>query len=464
MADKLKIYETMSRSLQEISSKNDVFGYYCCGPTVYGPAHIGNFRTFVVQDLFRRVAEFSGLKVRHVRNITDVDDKTIAGSRSENLSLTEFTKKWTDRFHVDCIKLNLLTPHVEPGAVEHIPEQIELIEKLIQNGLAYQAEDKSVYYKVSAFDEYGKLSHLDEREIVAGASNVSSDEYTKDTVADFALWKARKEEDGDNFWQSPWGDGRPGWHVECSAMSMKYLGESFDLHSGGVDLIFPHHENEIAQSEGATCKCFSRYWFHVTHLMVESQKMSKSLGNLYTIDDIEARGFSASDVRYVLLMAHYRKPLNFTWESLATAKKARLQLGQVLKDLKDGLGVDDYLSYDDVLCSKKELLPAFRKSWQALLNDLNTPDAFGKLFTALKNLKPSDDAFYSLSFLLQAFGIEVELPKVISVPDEIKELAEKRWSAKLAKNWVEADRLREELDAKGWVVKDSGDSYELKPS
>jgi cysteinyl-tRNA synthetase len=276
----LNLYDTMTREVREVfpMDENSV-RFYACGPTVYGPAHIGNFRTFVMQDVFRRVLETSGQKTLHVRNLTDVDDKTIRQSQEQGVKLEDFTDKWTARFHKDCEFLNLLTPHAEPSAVEHIPEQISLIERLIEGGNAYRANDGSVYFKVDAFPEYGRLSRLADREITTSATDrETSDEYERDTAADFVLWKVRRPEDGENFWESPWGQGRPGWHIECSAMSMKVLGDSFDLHSGGVDLIFPHHENEIAQSECATGKTFARHWFHIAHLMVEGKKMSKSLG------------------------------------------------------------------------------------------------------------------------------------------------------------------------------------------
>jgi len=253
----MRLYDTLTRESRELKpSDNDMFGFYCCGPTVYGPAHIGNFRTFVMQDVFRRALELGGMKTKHVRNLTDVDDKTIRDSQAAGKTLKEFTDFWTDKFHEDCAALNCLLPNVEPGAVEHIPQQIRMIEILVEKGHAYAADDGSVYFKIVSYPEYGALSHLDERELDLGKTQSArtnhADEYEKDSVADFVLWKAHREEDGDNFWESPWGNGRPGWHIECSAMSLEHLGVDFDLHSGGEDLIFPHHENEIAQSKCAT--------------------------------------------------------------------------------------------------------------------------------------------------------------------------------------------------------------------
>ena len=316
---RLHLHDTLSRDRCEIFPEDgEKFRFYCCGPTVYGPAHIGNFRAFLVQDLFRRVIELSGIKTLHVRNITDVDDKTIREAQKSELSLVEFTAGWTERFHQDAKQLNMLDPHLEPSAVQHIPEQVQLIERLIENGNAYPSGDGSVYFSVKSYSNYGKLTRIDQRDLMAGAGETANDpdEYEKDNVCDFVLWKARKPEDGDNYWDSPWGSGRPGWHLECSAMGMKYLGETFDLHAGGVDLCFPHHENEIAQSEASTGKQFARHWFHNEHLMVDGSKMSKSLGNLYTLTDIHDRGFSAAELRYSLLSGSYRTKINFSFDRM----------------------------------------------------------------------------------------------------------------------------------------------------
>ena len=316
----MRLFDTLTRTERELRPLDgSTYRFYCCGPTVYGPAHIGNFRTFVLQDVLRRALETGGTRTLHVRNITDVDDKTIRDSQKAGQSLADFTAGWTAKFHTDCDKLGLLPPHIEPGAVEHIPQQIAMIEAFVANGHAYASDDGSVYFKIASFPGYGKLSRLDERELDLGKTQnarANADEYEKDSVSDFVLWKARRPEDGANFWPSPWGDGRPGWHLECSAMIREYLGDSFDLHSGGVDLVFPHHENEIAQSACACGGQFAAHWFHITHLLVDGGKMSKSLGNLYTLADLEARGFTPMEVRYVLIGGHYRKALNFTLDSL----------------------------------------------------------------------------------------------------------------------------------------------------
>jgi len=332
MISLVRLFDTLKRqvvTLEPVDGKT--FRFYCCGPTVYGPAHIGNFRTFVVQDVLRRVLELGGIKTKHVRNITDVDDKTIRDSVAAGMTLVEFTEKWKNEFHKDCSALNCLTPHVEPSAVAHIPEQIVMIEELLKKGHAYESGDGSVYFKISSYSDYGSLSRLGTRELDLGKTQnqrANSDEYDKDSLADFVLWKGRRPEDGENYWESPWGPGRPGWHLECSAMIRKYLGETFDLHSGGEDLIFPHHENEIAQSK---CSCggeFAKNWFHSTHLLVNGKKMSKSGGTLYTLSDLAQDQWTPMEVRYVLISGHYRKQLNFTFESLHAAREAVSKLSK----------------------------------------------------------------------------------------------------------------------------------------
>ncbi len=473
----MRLFETLSREIKElIPSEGDVYRYYCCGPTVYGPAHIGNFRTFVLQDVFRRVLELSGVKTRHVRNVTDVDDKTIRDSQKAGKKLSEFTCYWTEKFHQDCRELNLLEPHVEQSAVGTIPEQIALIEKLVEKRHAYQGADGSVYFDVSSFSGYGRLSHLDKRELKLGGGQSAndSDEYEKESLADFALWKARKPEDGENYWDSPWGEGRPGWHIECSAMCIHHLGESFDLHSGGVDLIFPHHENEIAQAEAATGKTFAQHWFHIEHLMVDGGKMSKSLGNLYTIEDLKAKGHTAGEVRYVLASGFYRQQLNFTLDTLNAAKQALGRLAKVDRQLAGILGETDAPTYAGVLEMAGSKLEVFPKAFSALLEDLNTPAALGQLFGQLKEIERklaggeigSDEAGkvrMELHFILNAFGILLPEETAVEVPAEIMELAEKRWLARKSKDWAASDSLRDQLKEAGWQIKDRPDGYDVVP-
>ena len=463
----LSLFDTMTRvPVELVPMDGREFRFYCCGPTVYGPAHIGNFRTFVLQDVFRRVLELGGLKVKHVRNLTDVDDKTIRVSQEVGKSLTEFTAGWTEKFHADCRALHCLEPHVEPGAVDHIPQQIAMIATLERDGHAYKAADGSVYFRVASFPEYGRLSRLKERELRMGTS-VADDEYERDTLADFALWKARKAEDGVNFWESPWGEGRPGWHLECSAMIREYLGDTIDLHSGGVDLVFPHHENEIAQSECCTGHEFCRHWFHVTHLLVDGAKMSKSLGNLYTLEELAAKGFDALEVRYVLAGSHYRAPLNFTLASLEAARPALARLGKAAKALGEragGKAVPDYASLVGVGPGP------FAAAWASLNDDLNTAEALGHVFVALRGLKAESmtveeaaAAYGGLHFMLAAFGLVLpeEEEVAVEIPEEVRRLAERRWEARLAKEWAASDVLRAEIDALGWVMKDGKESWEL---
>lgn len=460
----LKLHDTLTRSDREVTPLDGkTLRFYCCGPTVYGPAHIGNFRTFVAQDVMRRVVEASGTPTLHVRNITDVDDKTIRDSQKAGQSLIDFTRGWTEKFHADCAALNVLPPHVEPSAVAHIPHQIAMIEKLIANGHAYAAADGSVYFRVSSFKDYGKLSHLEDRELRLGASEAASatdsDEYTKDSLTDFALWKARKPEDGANYWPSPWGEGRPGWHLECSAMILEYLGEDFDLHSGGVDLIFPHHENEIAQSCCSTHGQFAHHWMHVAHLMVDGGKMSKSLGNLYTLANLAQRGYSAAEVRYVLISGHYRAPLNFTFHSLDSARQALQKLAKADKALSD---------LSPTLQHPNSPGP-FQDAWDTLLNDLNVPGALGGIFGALNKLKPATlaaeqaaTARAGLHFMLNALGIvlpPVQEEIAADVPVDIQSLAQQRWDAKQSKDWATADTLRKQLEAAGWLIKDSKEGF-----
>lgn len=468
----IRLYDSLSRSVREVSpAEGDTYRFYCCGPTVYGPAHIGNFRTFVLQDVFRRVLETGGQTVRHVRNLTDVDDKTIRESRAAGTSLTEFTGHWTEKFHRDCEALNLLPPHVEPAATKHIEDQINLVKTLIEKEHAYSTPEGSVYFRVSSFPEYGHLSRLQEREIRTGGSRedgaqpVDADEYQRDSAADFALWKARKPEDGDVFWPSPWGEGRPGWHLECSAMSMAYLGASFDMHGGGIDLVFPHHENEIAQSEACTCQTFARHWFHVAHLMVEGHKMSKSLGNLYTLEDIRKRGVSPAALRYVLFSGHYRQPLNFTWESLHSAESAIEKLTRFRDGLAARLEGESPPEIDSADWG------SFAPAWKALAEDLNTAAALGAIFSALKNVAPARltpaqarTEWHAFSRILYALGINLpEKEEATEAPPHVAAMAEERWQAKQQRDFATADRLRDELKEAGWVVLDSKSGYSLEP-
>ncbi|MGD1978289.1 MAG: cysteine--tRNA ligase [Akkermansiaceae bacterium] len=453
----MRLFDTLTRELRELKPLDEkTFRFYCCGPTVYGPAHIGNFRTFVIQDVLRRVLELGGTKTKHVRNITDVDDKTIRDSVAAGMTLADFTAKWRDRFHEDCEALNCLKPHIEPSAVAHVPEQIAMIEDLVEKGHAYAPGDGSVYFKIASFPEYGRLSRLDTRELELGKTQdtrANSDEYDKDNIADFVLWKGRRDEDGDNFWESPWGQGRPGWHLECSAMILKYLGASFDLHGGGEDLVFPHHENELAQSK---CSCggdFAQHWFHSTHLLVNGKKMSKSSGTLFTLSDLAAEGWSAMEVRYVLIGANYRKQLNFTMDSLHAAREALQKLAKAASGQK-APGYRELTKGGD--------LGVFAGAFARLEEDLNTAAALGEVFGNLKKIN-SDADWRGFFTVLAALGLTLPEVTGVEVPTEIEELARLRWEARQNKDWEASDRYRDELAEKGWVVKDGREGYEVVP-
>ncbi len=467
------LYDTLTRSLKSLRPEDGkTFRMYCCGPTVYGPSHIGHFRTFLLQDVLRRVLEVSDMEVRHVRNLTDIDDKTIRQSRTEGISLSELTDKWTKLFKKDCRILNLLEPHEEPRATDHIQEQIKLIEQLIENGNAYKAPDSSVYYRVQSFEGYGRLSGLDRRELktqktTSGGTANLADEYDRDSAADFALWKARKAEDGENFWPSPWGEGRPGWHIECSAMSMKYLGETFDLHGGGIDLCFPHHENEIAQSEAVTGKTFARHWFHSAHLMVDGTKMSKSLGNLYMLDDIVAKGYSPMTLRYALISGHYRQQLNFTDNTLNAAMSALEKLEKTVEPIlqKQKITPNEFASlYEDKMALN--ISSMFGMAWNHLTYDLNTPKCLGEIFAAIGKLDEEGLALElaGLSRVLYVLGLKLftQDRSPVVAPDDVRKFAEERMAVRKTGDWSKADKLRDEIQNLGWRIHDSKDGYSLE--
>jgi cysteinyl-tRNA synthetase len=449
----IRLHDSLSRTLRELkpSHPDGVFRFYNCGPTVYAPAHIGNFRTFVVNDLLRRLLEleYGAARVRHVRNLTDVDDRTIGQTQKEKRPLAEITRKWTEIFHADCDALNCLRPHVEPTATGHIREQVDMIDVLLRKGHAYRAPDGSVYFKISSFPEYGALSRIKERELKVTNSAFDSDH--KDAVSDFALWKAYKpEEDGDVQWPGPAGAaaGRPGWHIECSAMSKKHLGDTIDLHTGGVDLLFPHHENEIAQSQCCNGTTFAHHWYHSEHLLVDGTTMSKSRGNYYTLGDLVAKGYAPMALRYALLMGHPRKQLNFTLESLHAAESA-------LKTLR---------AYRAALPATGGDSGAFAAVFAALHDDLNTPGALGALFSVV-NRGPAGVDAASLDRVLFALGLDLtSAAPQAAVPAGVLALAQKRWAAKQAKDFAAADALRQELAAAGWSMLDRKDGYALEPA
>jgi cysteinyl-tRNA synthetase len=455
----IKLFDSLTRETRELrpSHPDGVFRFYNCGPTVYAPAHIGNFRTFVVNDVLRRLLEleFGKDKVRHVRNLTDVDDRTITQAKKEGRPLAEITKKWTDKFHADCDALNCLRPHVEPTATGHIREQVDMIECLMEKGNAYRAPDGSVYFKIASFPEYGALSRIKERELKV--TNSAFDADHKDDIGDFALWKAYKpEEDGDVHWPGPRGAsaGRPGWHIECSAMIKKHLGETIDLHTGGVDLLFPHHENEIAQSQCCNGTTFARHWYHSEHLLVDGTTMSKSKGNYYTLSDLVEKGYSPMAVRYALLSGHPRKQLNFTLDSLHAAESALEKLRAFSNSVYDMPAQQPGTS--------SLLLSAISA---ALHDDLNLPAALGALFTLVNTRNPAGITGNDFGSILFALGLNLDAPVApkAEVPDAITALAEKRWAAKQAKDFAAADALRKELTAAGWSMLDNKTDYKLEP-
>jgi cysteinyl-tRNA synthetase len=467
----LKLFNTLSRSLEEFvpldpSGRN--VGMYCCGPTVYDFGHIGNFRTFVFSDLVRRYLEFKGYNVRHVMNITDVEDKIIDRVRRSGTPLREFVSQYEKAFLEDLDSLACRRPHVTPRATEHIAEIIALIEKLMARGIAYRAADGSLYFSIEKYQgcgcRYGQLVNLNFEEMRPGA-RVQSDEYTKDALADFALWKARVPEDGAVFWPSPWGDGRPGWHIECSAMSMKILGPSFDLHLGGEDLAFPHHEDEIAQSEGAGVQPpgqrFVKYWLHGAHLLVEGKKMSKSLGNFFTLRDLLGKGFSGREIRYLLLKAHYRETFNFTLSGLEEARAALGRLDECISKLQEIAGPTPTVIKD-------ALVDNFSK---ALDDDLNISAAWGAVFDWVREMNKRLSAG-QISPTEAAAGLAAwrQIDSVIglggkaesSAPPELLALLDERQAARKAKDFKRSDAIRDGLKAKGWQIEDTPKGPRLK--
>src|SRR3989475_931262 len=439
----LKFFNTLTRSVQEfapLEPAGEKAGFYCCGPSVPDVAHIGNFRTFVFADLVRRYLQFKGYAVLHVMNITDVEDKIIKRVRESGAPLREYTGKYEAAFLEDLQTLGCLLPHQMPRATEHIGEIISLIERLIDRGIAYKAADGSVYFSIEKYRgsgrQYGQLVKLNFDELRPG-ERVSSDEYAKESLADFALWKARLPEDGAVYWPTPWGEGRPGWHIACSAMSMKTPGPGFDIHLGGEDLIFPHHEDEIAQSEGAGLQPkgerFVKYWLHGAHLMVEGKKMSKSLGNFFTLRDLLAKGFTGREIRYLLLTAHYRESFNFTLEGLQAAKAALMRLDECLAKLRQ---------LADNISAKEDTTLIARFS-ECLDDDLNVSGGWGAIFewvreTNRRLAEHSIDSPAAASALATWDKLDsvlgVGAPLEVEVPAEISALLEARQAARKAKD------------------------------
>jgi len=464
----IKFYNTLTRKEDDFESldKKNV-RIYTCGPTVYDYAHIGNLSAYLFVDLLKRYLRYRGYNIMDVMNITDVDDKTIKSSQAKNQSLQEYTEIYTKALLEDFAKLNILLPKTICKATDHINDMIKLIEDLLNKGYAYKAEDGSVYFKISQFKNYGKLSNLEKRDLKIGASGrVNSDEYEKENASDFVLWKAWQEKDKDNFWDSPFGKGRPGWHIECSAMSMEKLGPTLDIHTGAVDLIFPHHENEIAQSEASTGKQFVKYWLHRGHLKVDDKKMSKSLGNFYVLSDILKQNSNPMAFRYLILTNHYRANLNFTFDALKSSENALVKIKNFVARVKEQMNnkqkdndlVDDYIQKTE---------ESFK---QGMDDDLNTPLAIASIYKFIGDVNKLIDneavsaknAQAILEFLERiddVFGFIFYQVNEISEEkkNKIEELIKIRNDFRADKNWAEADRIKEELLKMGLVIKDEKD-------
>lgn len=461
----IRLFNTYSRSLEEFRPLDPAWRevkMYTCGPTVYSHAHIGNFRAYVFEDLLQRHLEVRGFQVRRVMNITDVDDKTIRGSREANVPLAEFTAPFKKAFFDDLDTLRIKRADSFPEATDprELAKMIEMIGTLMERGLAYQAEDKSIYFRINKFPDYGKLAHFDLAEL-RSTGRVKSDEYDKENIGDFALWKSWDEADGAVKWESPWGAGRPGWHIECSAMATQLLGDQLDIHCGGVDNIFPHHEAEIAQTEGCTGKKFVRYWLHCAHLMVEGQKMAKSLGNFYTLRDVIAKGYSGREVRYALMRVHYRAPLNFTWEGMEEARVALARVDDWVRRLGEKAGQEE-----NVQRPMSNVQRSMGEFEAALDDDLNISGALGVLFETIRETNRRIDGGESEAKAWLEWWGRVDQVLAISgedeaLPAEVAGLAEARVQARLAKEWRKSDELRDELAARGWEARDTKDGQKL---
>jgi cysteinyl-tRNA synthetase len=456
----LRLYNTLTREKETfIPLEPGAARMYSCGPTVYGDPHIGNLRTFLWSDLLRRWLQYRGLRVTQVMNITDVEDKIIRNANAAGQDIYTYVAPYIDAFHAGLRKLRIRAADHYPRATEYIPQMVSLVEELSRRGHTYEA-DGSTYFRVSTLPDYGKLSHV-EIDTTSDFSRVEADEYEKESARDFVLWKSKKE--GEPSWQTSIGEGRPGWHLECSAMAMNLLGETFDIHTGAVDLIFPHHENEIAQSEGATGKPFVRFWVHGEHLNVDSQKMSKSLGNIYSLREIEELGYDPLVLRYALLSVPHRTKLNFTTQSLDDAKSAIFRIERFLVRLADvaASAPKDAAHADE---EGDALIGRFLSDFQeAMDDDLNTAGALGALFTLIRDANTAIDA--GRISACDAAGLQAAMQKVDPVLDifprreanldaDIEALIAARNAARKARNFAESDRIRDELLAKGIILED----------
>ena len=464
----IRLFNTYSRKLEELAPRDPAgckIDMYTCGPTVYSRAHVGNFRAYIFEDLLQRHLEARGFKVHRVMNITDVDDKTIRGAREAGVPLVKFTAQFKRAFFEDMQTLRIKPADEFPAATDqrYIDRMISMIETLISRGLAYQAEDKSVYFRINEFPDYGKLAHFDLTQL-RSTGRVKHDEYDKEHIGDFALWKAWDEKDGDIGWESPWGRGRPGWHIECSAMATALLGDQIDIHCGGVDNIFPHHEAEIAQSEGVTGKKFVRYWLHCAHLLVDGQKMSKSLGNFYTIPDVLAKEYTGREIRYALMRVHYRTQLNFTWGGMTEARESLGRIDDWLQRLREcsasgPLAKTDGREAGSLPCTFED----------ALDDDLNISEALGFLFETIRDTNRAMDrneldassANAWLNWWKRVNAVLHLEMETFELPSEVAKLADERAQARLAKDFRKSDELRDQLNALGWEARDTRDGQKI---
>jgi cysteinyl-tRNA synthetase len=454
----LSLYNTLTRKKDEFTvPEGEPVKIYSCGPTVYNFAHIGNLRTFLFNDVLARYLRYKGYETHQVMNITDVDDKTIAGAAAEGVGLTDFTRKWEAVFFEDLQTLRIEPAWRYPRATEHIPQMIDIVQTLIEKGHAYEREG-NVYFDISSWPKYGKLSGTDVTQDADSAfSRIEADEYDRETIRDFGLWKAAKE--GEPTWESPWGPGRPGWHIECSALSMEYLGETLDVHTGAVDLVFPHHENEIAQSEAATGKEFTRFWLHPAHLIVEGQKMSKSLGNFYTLRDLLDRGAEPMAIRHLLLSAHYRHQLDFTMQSLEDSTQAVHRLW----DFVDRLNASPADGVHSI--SIEAAVERAQRDFEAAMdNDLNVPGATAAVFSLMGEVNPAivegtldaENVRRVNEFIARADAVlgYIAHEKEALAP-EIEALIAEREQARTERNWARADEIRDQLTEMGIVIEDT---------
>ncbi len=465
----LHLYNTESKTKEIVRPRHgDTILMYTCGPTIYNFAHIGNFRTYVFEDLLRRVIQFFGFKINQAMNLTDIDDKTIKGAVQNGVTLKEFTDPFKKAFFEDLKTLNIQPVEHYPPATAFIPQMLQIIETLLKKGIAYKSNG-SVYYSIEKFPTYGRLSHLCMDELIINASgDNNADEYEKDNLSDFVLWKAYdSERDGQIYWESPYGKGRPGWHIECSAMAMDILGSSIDIHCGGVDNMFPHHENEIAQSEGCSGHKFVQHWVHVEHLLVDHKKMSKSLGNFYTLRDLLIQGYTGQEVRYLLLSCHYRSQLNFTFPSLLAARASLRRIEDLIVRLRsiEMHGQNNKHIYDTLNSAEK----SFK---EALSDDINISAALATLFDLIRDLNTFCDqeaigrqeAAAALKLFEQWDQVLGVLPlhKKEEIPNDLLEFLHKREVARKAKNFSVSDQMREAIFSRGYLIEDTPNGARLK--